>query len=192
MLAMMGYRRNAIRSKCHSRAAYATVLALASCRLIACSGGNDHPRALGSGPRSVDYCSAMCSWYRACGQAVSSTCATACWYNGGGMPNYARPEFLTIVADCLQGDIACAGGSDASWQTCVAEAATTITPNQAAFGLCEAFASYFFECGYTETPASCASQFMYYADHTLSQLSSCADSACGDMTSCIEDLIGSP
>lgn len=184
----MGYLRNSTQPIDRWSGGGAALCALVSLLFVACSGDDDRPRAIGSG-NNTDYCSAMCSWYRACGHEVSPSCVSACRFNGGGLPSYARQEFFQAASGCLADDTQCAGGEETSWQVCMAEAAWTVQPTQAAYDLCEVFAPYFFECGYTDAPAACAGEFMYYSDHTLPRLSTCADSLCGEMPSCIDDVI---
>ncbi|MGE5788632.1 MAG: hypothetical protein ACM3ZE_28840 [Myxococcales bacterium] len=163
------------------------VVVLTSGLLSACSTDDDSANAKGA----ADFCSAMCSWYKACGQEVSQSCVMAC-QSGNNIPSYARSAFLDIIGDCLAADLQCSGGSEASWQTCFQEAALTIAPNQAAFDACGALGTYFFECGYAESPEGCAGGLMYYGDSALARLSNCNTATCGELTTCITNAVSQP
>lgn len=163
-------------------------MVLASALSLACSADEERAAALGASRGGVDYCTAMCSWYRACGQDVSASCVTACRFDSQ-IPSYARREFLEIAANCLAGDRQCSGGSEASWQTCYEEAAWTITPNQAAFDACSTLGTYFFECGYTNTPGSCAGDVMYYNDSALERIPACDEASCGELWTCVDQTV---
>lgn len=164
------------------------VVVLTSVLSVACSADEDRAAALGATRGGTDYCTAMCSWYRACGQDVADSCVMACRFDSQ-IPNYARREFLEIVADCLAGDRQCSGGSEASWRTCYEEAAWTIAPNQAAFDACSTLGTSFFECGYTNTPGGCAGDVMYYDDSALKRISACDEASCGELWTCVDQIV---
>lgn len=164
-------------------------MVLASFTSLACSGDDDRADALGANKGGTDYCTAMCSWYRACGEAVSDSCVMSCRFDSQ-IPGYARREFLEIVADCLAADRQCSGGSEVSWRTCYEEAAWTLSPNQAAFDACGTLGTYFFECGYGNTPGGCAGDLMYYEDSALKRISTCDDAACGELWTCVNRIFG--
>jgi hypothetical protein len=162
---------------------------LASALSVGCSADEDRAAALGATKGGADYCSALCSWYRACGNDVSQSCVTSCRVDGR-TPSYARLEFLELLGNCLAADRTCSGGSEASWRTCYQEAAWTIAPTQPAFDACSTLGTYFFECGYTNTPSGCAGDLMYYDDRVLDRISICDEANCGELWTCVEHIFG--
>lgn len=182
---MTGYVRQTTKFAACRFGAASLVVVLASAVLAGCSADDESAVNSDTATGGPDYCTAMCSWYRACGQDVPESCVAACRFDNE-IPSYARTEFLELVAKCLAADLNCSGGSEASWQTCYREAAVTIEPNQTAFDTCGALGRYFFECGYTEAPDGCAGSLMYYGDSTLPRLSKCDTASCGELSSCID------
>lgn len=191
MRRMTGYVRQTTKFAACRFAAASLVVVLASALSAGCGADDDSAVTSGAETGGADYCTAMCSWYRACGEQVSESCVAACRFNNG-VPSYARAEFVELVAECLAADLNCSGGSEASWQTCYQEAALTIAPNQAAFDSCGALGRYFFECGYTEAPGDCAGSLMYYRDSALPRLSNCSTANCGELATCIENTLSPP
>jgi len=96
-----------------------------------------------------------------------------------------------IVGDCMATQLDCAALSDGTIDACWDRAHAETHPSDHVRAFCSSFATWEFECGYTQSVDDCASSYAIWTDKFLDGVAACTrQPACDAAETCLDQQFG--
>lgn len=137
-------------------------------------------------------CKRNCERAHDCVSSVDvENCASSCQDDLAAVGDNLRPDYVRGIDMCFD-ELSCDQLIAATaTNACRDESAARLSPSQTAIKLCEAVADSFKEClGLTVGTADCIDSVKVFADPALRSALTCAERACNERISCLEDQLG--